>query len=159
MRVRVAPLPNGRLMLRYRVDGCTDLVIPPYRGIGRADELWKTTCCELFVYDGGGHYREFNFSPSGQWAGYAFSGYRNRDGEASLRDWPEIKHDTGASVYVQTVFLPMAIAGGAERAGLAMVIEEEGGRPSYWALAHNGLKPDFHDPACFTATLAAPAVS
>ncbi len=104
-------------MLRYRVDGCADLVIPPYRGIGRADELWKTTCCELFVYDGGGRYREFNFSPSGQWAGYVFSGYRNRDGEASLRDWPEIKHDTGASVYVQTIFLPLAIAGGAERAG------------------------------------------
>ena len=39
---------------------------------------------------------------------------------------------------------------------LAAVIEEEGGVKSYWALAHPAEKPDFHDPACFTATLAAP---
>ena len=36
------------------------------------------------------------------------------------------------------------------------VIEERGGTKSYWALAHPADKPDFHDPACFVATLAAP---
>jgi hypothetical protein len=154
--VRVAPLPDRRLMLRYRVDGCSDLVIPPYRGGGRADDLWKTTCFELFLYDGGGRYREFNFSPSGQWAGYEFAGYRNRSDNADLRDWPRIKHEEGESVFVLTVFVSDAIRGEADRAGLAAVIEEQGGRPSYWALAHPGLKPDFHDPACFTARLAAP---
>ena len=39
---------------------------------------------------------------------------------------------------------------------LAAVIEEEGGAKSYWALSHPADKPDFHDPTCFTATLAAP---
>ena len=40
--------------------------------------------------------------------------------------------------------------------GLTAVIEEEGGIKSYWAMAHPPEKPDFHDPACFAATLAAP---
>ncbi|MGN6497184.1 MAG: hypothetical protein ACTHK5_07565, partial [Tsuneonella sp.] len=41
-------------------------------------------------------------------------------------------------------------------ANFAAVIEEQGGVISYWALAHPEAKPDFHDPACFTARLAAP---
>lgn len=147
--VRWTQLNDGRLMLRYRVDGCADLVVPPFKGHGQADELWKSTCFELFLYDGNGRYREFNFSPSGQWAVYGFAGYRNRDGDAALRDHPEIKHEAGDSVFVLTVFIDSAILFGAERAALAAVIEEAGGRPSYWALAHNGLKPDFHDPFGF----------
>ncbi|WP_133365262.1 DOMON-like domain-containing protein [Qipengyuania sediminis] len=151
--VRWSELPDGRLMLRYRVDGASALVVPPFKGHGQADELWKTTCFELFLYDGGGRYRELNFSPSGQWALYGFAGYRNRDGEMTLRDLPEIKHERGDSVFVQTVFIDAAILLGAGRAALAAVIEEEGGRPSYWALAHNGLKPDFHDPFGFRVPL------
>jgi hypothetical protein len=41
-------------------------------------------------------------------------------------------------------------------ANFAAVIEEQGGVISYWALAHPGEKPDFHDPACFAASLAPP---
>lgn len=151
--VRWNELGDGRLMLRYRVDGCEALVLPPFRGHGQGDDLWKTTCFELFLYDGEGRYRELNFSPSGQWALYAFEGYRNRAGQAVLRDYPEIRHDRGTSVFVQTVFVDSAILLGAERAALAAVIEEEGGRPSYWALAHNGLQPDFHDPFAFRVAI------
>lgn len=151
--VRWTTLPDGRLMLRYRVDGAQALVVPPFKGHGQADELWKTTCFELFLYDGDGSYRELNFSPSGQWALYGFAGYRNRAGEAKLRDHPEIRHELGDSVFVQTVFVDASILLGAVRAALAAVIEEEGGRPSYWALAHNGLQPDFHDPFTFRIAL------
>lgn len=154
--VRWSELPDGRLMLRYRVDGCAELAVPSYRGNGRADELWKTTCFELFLLNARGHYREFNFSPSGHWAGYAFSGYRDQTGNAALRDWPRIEHDSGATIFVQTVFLPLEVLEGAERAALCAVIEEAGGRLSYWALDHAGAKPDFHHPACFAAQLAAP---
>lgn len=152
--VRWAELPDRRLMLRYRVDGCEQLIVPAYRGKGRGDELWKTTCFELFLYDGEGRYREFNFSPSGQWAAYAFSGYRNLDSDLRPRETPDIKHETGSTVFVQTVFLDRRELEGAERAALSAVIEEAGGRPSYWAMAHPELKPDFHDPACFRIPLA-----
>lgn len=151
--VRWSELDDGRLMLRYRVDGCGALVVPPFRGHGQADELWKTTCFELFLNDGDGRYREFNFSPGGQWALYAFAGYRHRAGEAVLRDFPEIRHERGENVFVQTVFVDAAILLGAESAAVSAVIEEEGGRPSHWALAHNGLKPDFHDPFGFRIAL------
>lgn len=151
--VRWAELSDGRLMLRFRVDGCTQMVLPAFRGRGRADELWKSTCFELFLYDSDGRYREFNFSPSGQWAAYAFNGYRNLTGNVEPRRTPDIAHDSGTSVFVQTVFLDRAELEGAERAALAAVIEEKGGRPSYWALVHPGLKPDFHDPACFRIPL------
>ena len=40
--------------------------------------------------------------------------------------------------------------------GMCAVIEEQGGRISYWALSHPDGKPDFHDPACFAAVLPAP---
>jgi hypothetical protein len=121
--VRWSELPDGRLMLRYRVDGCSTLVVPAFHGRGRGDELWKTTCFELFLYDGGGRYREFNFSPSGQWAAYAFSGYRNLAGNAEPRAIPDIKHETGDKMFMQTVFLDLRELAGAERASLAAVIE------------------------------------
>jgi hypothetical protein len=152
--VRWAELPDGRLMLRYMVDGSAGLVVPPFHGRGRGDELWKTTCFELFLYDGQGRYREFNFSPSGQWAAYTFSGYRKADGNFEPHQIPEIKHEQGETKFVLTVFIDKRDLEGAELAGLAAVIEEQGGRPSYWALAHAGLQPDFHTPASFKLTLA-----
>jgi hypothetical protein len=41
-------------------------------------------------------------------------------------------------------------------ANFTAVIEEQGGVKSFWALSHPDAKPDFHDPACFTAELAPP---
>ena len=40
---------GNALRLRYRVDGHDKLVIPPFAGRGRADELWRTTCFELYI--------------------------------------------------------------------------------------------------------------
>lgn len=156
--VRWSELDDGRLMLRYRVDGCASLSLPEFRGKGRGDELWSTTCCELFLNDGGGAYRELNFSPSQQWAAYRFAGYRgNRENFDPRRD-PEIKPELGHSIFMLTVFLDKRELQGAQSAALSAVLhEEDGKRPSYWALAHNGLKPDFHDPACFRVALASAA--
>ena len=41
------------------------------------------------------------------------------------------------------------------RLGLSAVIEETGGRLSYWALAHPPGKPDFHHSDCFALELPA----
>ena len=155
--VRWAEVPGGRLMLRYMVEGCSKLVLPAFRGRGRGEDLWKTTCFELFLYDGAGRYREFNFSPSGMWAAYEFAGYRNLAGDYTPRQAPEIKHEAGESLFIMTVFLDRRDLQGSELASLSAVIEEQGGRPSYWALVHSGLKPDFHDLAGFRLPLPAPA--
>lgn len=151
--VRWSLLRDGRLMLRYRVDGCKEVDVPGFRGRGRGNDLWKMTCFELFLYDGEGRYREFNFSPSGQWAAYAFTGYRSgRENFEPLRD-PEISSATGESVFMMTIFINARELKGAQSAALSAVVFEEGGRPSYWAMVHNKMEPDFHDPACFRIVL------
>src|SRR4051812_5271916 len=70
-------MTNGdEMLLRYSVKGC-GLVLPEWQSPGRADGLWQTTCFELFLRPPRSEaYFEFNFSPSSQWAAYAFQGYR-----------------------------------------------------------------------------------
>jgi hypothetical protein len=147
--VRWGRVRDGRIMLRYRIDGGQGLVIPKLAPPLRTDQLWANTCCELFVSLGGGRYREYNFSPSGQWAAYNFAGYRTRSGDHDPLTMPEIAVDRGAEVFTLTVFLAADELAGAQRANLTAVLKEERDRRSFWALRHPGLNPDFHDPTCF----------
>ena len=149
LSVRWGRVADGRMMLRYRLDGCGDVILPAKPAMGRADELWRTTCFELFVADADGGYREFNFAPSGQWAAYRFSGYRNSAGDYAPIAEPEIVMDRGATVLTVTVFLAAEEFAASSRASLTAVVEESRSRMSYWAHRHSGLKPDFHEPTCF----------
>lgn len=147
--VRWGGVGNHQVMLRFRVDGSEDLVVPQPNGNGRCDDLWKSTCCELFLALPDGRYREFNFSPTGQWAAYEFKGYRTRrsDFEPVIR--PIISCDVGRRVFTLTVFLDKGEFKGVERVSLCAVVEERRRRMSYWAARHLDLQPDFHNPACF----------
>lgn len=149
LSVRWGRLADGRIMLRYRLDGCEDVVVPLPRGAIRADDLWRTTCFELFLADPNGHYREYNFSPDGRWAAYRFAGYRKRIGDFHPVTDPVIAIDKGQSVLTATVFLAGDEVTNAAHAALTAVIEEKRGRLSYWAARHSGLQPDFHEPTCF----------
>jgi len=144
---------DGTVLLRWQVDGVESLVVPSFAGKGRADELWTTTCFELFLRDGAGGYREFNFSPSGRWAAWRFTGYRDGREDVEMPVAPEIACDSGAFLHVLTATVPLATLEGAQAAGLSAVIEEKDGTKSYWALAHATGKPDFHDSACFALPL------
>ena len=148
---------DGKLILRFQVNGVDALVIPEFAGKGRADDLWRTTCFELFLKDEAGTgYTEFNFSPSERWAAYRFDAYRDGMAEAEAEPAPDVTAATGAHLFVLTAILPTSVLGGAENAGLSAVIEEKDGTRSYWALAHGEGKPDFHAAACFALPLAAP---
>lgn len=146
--VRWGRVADGRIMLRWRIDGASALVLPKPARPARADDLWKNTCCELFVSLGEGRYREYNFSPSGQWAAWDFSGYRSRSGDHEPLAAPEISVDSGTSVFTLTVFLSGKELVNANHAALTAVLAEDR-RLSYWALRHPRLQPDFHDPTCF----------
>ena len=146
---------GDKLILRYQVNGLAALSLPPFAGKGRGDELWRTTCCELFLHDReGSGYREFNFSPSQRWAAYRFAGYRAGRNDAKVTA-PEIAAAAGEHLFVLTATLDRAVLDGAGAAGLSAVIEEKDGTRSYWALAHPPGQPDFHDPACFALPLPA----
>jgi len=145
------------LRARWRVEGARQLVVPPFAGRGRADELWQTTCFELFLKpEGGAGYLELNLSPSERWNAYDFEAYRWGMTERAFPREPECTLRVGSKFAIFDAAIPVAGLPDSECAmGLAAVIEEQGGVKSYWALAHPDAKPDFHAPACFAATLPA----
>lgn len=159
IEARVIGSDENWLRLRWRVEGAEALVVPVFAGKGRADDLWQTTCFELLLKPPGTQsYCEFNVSPSERWAAYDFTGYRSGMAERPAAREPQGTIRLGSSFAIFDAAIPAsALPDGACAMNLAAVIEEEGGAKSYWALAHRPDKPDFHDPACFLATLPAPA--
>jgi hypothetical protein len=129
-------------------------VVPePVADPGRADELWKTTCFEAFLRPLGEQaYSEWNFAPSGEWACYDFSDYRENMAPAEVGPAPYVRVEDNFTWWAlgATIALP---ADTNWELGLSAVLEEKDGTKSYWALAHGGDKPDFHDPGCFAARL------
>jgi len=75
---RVCRRPEGKLAVAYVLEGDLDrLRVPPPQPPRIGSRLWEHTCCEIFIARKGlPAYHEFNFSPSGEWAAYAFDGYR-----------------------------------------------------------------------------------
>ncbi len=138
------------LWLRYVVEGDVDAIRWPTQAKPvRADQLWATTCFEVFVESSDG-YVEYNLSPSGQWASYRFGGYRQ--GMAEAAETVEVAGLDGASDMVAlegTIRLPSR----ASRLAISAVIEATDGAMTHWALTHPSDKPDFHHPDSFVLDL------
>ncbi len=159
---RVCRKPGSLLAVSYVIVGDFDRVrVPAPRAPRVANRLWQHTCCELFIgCKGTQAYHEFNFSPSGEWAVYAFEGYRmvrNDDSPAAMaapqfdvRAMPgkleldalirleglrQLRHNSGLSL------------------AISAVTEDDQGALSYWALHHPPGKPDFHHAAAFALAL------
>lgn len=147
-------IPGG-LRLRYLLQGNVgSLRLGNSRG--RAHELWRQTCFEAFLApQGGPGYLELNFTPSGAWAAYGFDARRQGMRSLELPQAPEIATNRGDRSLEVTVQFLLPFAAPAWRLGLSAVLEEDGGTMSYWALAHPGPRPDFHDPAGFLLDIAA----
>lgn len=148
------------LALRYRFSGDpATLRLPAAQPPGPADGLSQSTCCEAFVASpAGSDYREFNFSPSGQWAAYRFTNYRQRDVAFAPAELPPLAFRRLADGFELQATLPAALlpAAGPLLLGLSAVIEGADGDKDYWALAHAGERPDFHCRQTFTLVLNRP---
>jgi hypothetical protein len=154
--VVVEEAKGGSLMLNFCLAGdVSGLSIPESRSPRRADRLWRHTCFEAFVMAGEGpEYREFNFSPSGEWAVYDFRGYR--DGGVL-----ENEHAPGIVVHKAMDRLELGAEigqgllphGRPLRLGLSAVVEDAGGLLSYWALRHPPGEPDFHHSDAFAVQM------
>ena len=148
---------DGTLCLDWTLESAQALLIPRAAPPERTDQLWTTTCFELFArHAGEAGYVEFNFSPSGQWAAYHFSDCRFGMTPHPMPSAPQIDIEIRGQVMQFAVRLdrtalplaPLAI-------GLSAVIDEAEHGLSYWALAHPGARPDFHHRDCFAAQLGA----
>jgi hypothetical protein len=156
IEVEVArPSPQALALTYFARGHLADLRLPPPAAPLAADELWRTTCFEAFLRSEGGEgYLELNFAPSGRWAAYRFSGYREGMASLAVRT-PRIDLLRGEAAVALDVTLDLAdlLPTGPCRLALSAVIEEKSGAKSYWALAHPEGRPDFHHDAGFVATL------
>lgn len=139
------------LTLRYVLTGdIADLRIPALRPAERKDELWRQTCCELFLASSTDpRYCEFNFSPSSEWAAYRFDSYRQGMRTLPLSNPPHIDVSASEGQWALEATLKLGSFDlrreeAKKRLALSAVIEETDGRFSYWALKHPAGQPDFH---------------
>jgi hypothetical protein len=154
--VRVERATNGILALTFVLQGdLSTMHIPAERPRRRVDELWSHTCFEAFLMAGNGpDYREYNFSPSGEWAAYAFRDYRQA-GVAADEFAPVIRVHRSAQRLVLEAEVPLESPAlyRSIRLGLSAVVEAADGGLSYWALRHPPGKPDFHHVDAFALQL------
>lgn len=155
-------LPEGGAVFEFRLveSHIGRLAIPAQRASGPADALWQHTCFEVFLgTPGEPGYREFNFSPSGEWAVHAFRGWRDRIEEFVVDAAPEVRceHTEDTLVLearIPAPLLPTVPAGSDLQVNLAAVIERKDGPLEYWTLRHVAAQPDFHARDTFVLTLA-----
>lgn len=131
----------------FRLDGhVTAIIVPPHAPPERMDNLWQTTCFEIFWQPlGGTAYREFNLSPSGRWAAYDFDSFREgmRDAPVDAIAIACVNHDQGLVLKASIAAVLPAPA----QVALNAVVEHADGGKQYWALAFPPGKPEFHSEA------------
>ena len=150
---------NGDWLFRYALQADMQaLRIPALQTSAAVDGLWEHTCLEAFIgVAGETAYREFNFSPSTQWAAYAFHDYRERNVWAASTAPVITVTPTATGLVLEARIaaadLPVNPAQQAWQIGLTAVIETAMGEKSYWALHHPAAKPDFHHRGGFAFSL------
>jgi len=150
----------GQLGLTFRLHGDLGrIAIPAPAAAEFANELWRHTCFEIFVaVEAAPAYREFNCSPSGQWANYSFSDYRQRDPSVPVFQPRFVFSRCADFLQLDALLapesLPVVTPGRSLLLGLSVVVETTEGSHSHWALAHPGEHPDFHHRDAFTLKLA-----
>ncbi|WP_374489492.1 DOMON-like domain-containing protein [Zoogloea sp.] len=153
LEVTLRPDGQGGLQLHYLLKGAfANWQLPS----GNLDpkRLWAATCFELFVgRPGSSLYREFNFSPTGQWMRFDFSDYRQHSG-SGRGPAPALHWEQSPDALSLWVFLPAAtLPPGPRQLGITAVVLNAAGQPAYWALAHPTPRPDFHHRGGWTINL------
>lgn len=153
------PSPT-QLALDYRLVGdLSRLRLPEPRLPVRSDGLWRHSCFEAFIgHVPASHYWEYNVSPSGAWAAYHFTAYREGMAPLMKGSAPVTRSFIGRGLFELSVLLDLAWLARAPdsvglRLGISAVVEDRERALSYWALEHPGEKPDFHHPGGLVVAL------
>src|SRR5579864_6743731 len=140
IHVLVRRSASAELKIGFSLYGDIPLIRLPSPGMPRiGTQLWQHTCFEAFIaVEGQPSYHEFNFAPSGEWAVYAFSGYREGGPLANDTMRPHIAaRSTGSRLELDALvrldLLSAVHPQASLRIGLSAVIEACDGL-SYWAI-------------------------
>lgn len=124
----------------------------------RRDALWKHTCFEAFFgIAASRQYVEFNGSPSGDWALYAFDDYRVGMKDQPITDAPALQtFELSETRLLIQWKLPIFTDQPIEKVSITAVLlsQTHPDTPTYWALRHAGTKADFHLRDSFIYSLA-----
>lgn len=144
-RLELGPTVRGNFTINTKPEFPLENLVWPAKSKKptRKDELWKTTCVEMFFgAENSTSYVEFNFSPSTDWNSYHFESERagmkpydiNSDVDSTLDP------TTSAQVNFETELnmIPTEI-------GVTAILQWKDGRTEYYALQHSKDKPDFHN--------------
>jgi hypothetical protein len=147
----------GRLRCEWRIAAMIDhLAVPPVEPAQRRDELWQTTCAEIFLGEAGvAEYIEFNCSPSTCWAAYYFSDFRRDMAALPLSAEPAVRSAAAPDLLTiaAEISLPERWAGAPLIGGFTAIVQERSGQKSYWALHHPPGAADFHHRSGFAVEL------
>ncbi|MCB9061602.1 MAG: hypothetical protein H6622_08780 [Halobacteriovoraceae bacterium] len=140
-------IENLLLKANYSLAGDIDKISFPQINSSpqRKDNLWTTTCFELFIKYDDLQYLEFNFSPSQNWNVYHFKSYRDKSPNVF-----DIDNISIESTYSNNKF---SLAVGIDHCPFinhpkeihpCAVIEIKNSETYYYSNIHLGNKPDFH---------------
>lgn len=132
----------------FRFEGdIAAIKVPELAPSERTDNLWKTSCFEVFWQPlGVTWYREFNLSPSTRWAAYDFDSFRE-----GMRDAPVDAISVSCSHIDSELILKASIAAelpDPAQVALNGIVENADGEMQFWALAFPAGKPEFHSEEC-----------
>lgn len=139
---------DGGCKASFRLEGdIRKIKVPSHAMSERMDNLWKTTCFEIFWQPvGDPYYREFNLSPSTRWACYDFDDFRKNG-----RDAPVSAISIACSQTEDMLALEANIASELPLpADVALngIVEDMDGNIQFWALAFPEGKAEFHSEVC-----------
>ncbi len=144
---------EGGCRARFALRGDIGAIkVPGHTHPEREDNLWKTTCFEIFWQPAkGAYYREFNLSPSSKWACYDFDGFRLNSRDAPVESISIACSATGDELVLEASIasrlpLPAKVA-------LNAIVEDRQGNIQFWALDFPEGKPEFHSEVCRTIHL------
>jgi hypothetical protein len=149
----------GVLTLDFRLEGDLQSIAWPTPSLSpialRRHELWQQTCFELFfAIPGDSTYWEVNLSPDGSWNVYRFRAYRQ-----GMEEEQRISRLPSQSFLQATSFIlscridlsPLVPDAAELEVAVAGVVRGMEGATGYWAIDHVEAKPDFSQPAEFSA--------
>ena len=150
LKARLKRVSHRCLALDYELVAPAAEVMWPTASISpqRRDELWLSTCLELFIANPGSDpYWEINLSPNGDWNVYQLSGYRQGLLPEPCIECMNMNAHSAADRHQlhATLELPPALlAASTLHANLCAVLQHVNTTTSYWAVCHPSHEADFH---------------